>query len=94
MSKDHGSQYVEAVSQGDFTKLHDLFSEDIVFLAATQEDSWHAIGWPETEKALQELDPPGAQVSEVVSVAPQWPVLIEPVLSGAPQAVVRHLPPH
>jgi ketosteroid isomerase-like protein len=68
MSKDLGSQYVEAVSQGDFTKLHDLFSDDIVFLAATQGDSWHAIGWPETEKALHELYPPGEQVSEVVRV--------------------------
>ena len=68
MSKDLGSQYVEAVSQGDFTRLHDLFSEDIVFLAATQEDFWHATGWPETEKALHELYPPGEQVSEVVSV--------------------------
>ena len=68
MSKDLGSQYVQAVSQGDFTKLHDLFSEDIVFLAATQGDSWHAIGWPETQKALNELYPPSERVSEVVRV--------------------------
>ena len=68
MSKDLGSQYVQAVSQGDITRLHDLFSEDIVFLAATQGDSWHTIGWPETEKALHELYPPGEKVSEVVRV--------------------------
>ena len=68
MSKDLGSQYVQAVSQGDITRLHDLFSKDIVFLAATQGDSWHTIGWPETEKALHELYPPGEQVSEVVRV--------------------------
>ena len=68
MSKDLGSQYVDAVSQGDIARLHDLFSEDIVFLAATQGDSWHANGWPETEKALHELYPPGEKVSEVVSV--------------------------
>ena len=68
MSRDLGSQYVEAVSQGDFTRLHDLFSEDIVFLTATPEDSWHAIGWPETEKALHEVYPPGEKVSEVVCV--------------------------
>jgi hypothetical protein len=57
MSKDFGSQYVQAVSQGNIKRLHDLFSEDIVFLAATQGDSWHTIGWPETEKALHELYP-------------------------------------
>jgi ketosteroid isomerase-like protein len=68
MSKDFGSQYVQAVSQGNIKRLHDLFSEDIVFLAATQGDSWHTIGWPETEKALHELYPPGEKVSEVVSV--------------------------
>ena len=68
MSKDLGSQYVQAVSQGDFTRIHDLFSDDIVFLAATQGDSWHAIGWSDTEKALRELYPPNEQVSEVVTV--------------------------
>ncbi len=68
MSKDLGSQYVQAVSQGDLTRLHDLFSDDIVFLAATPGKSLHAIGWPETEKALYELYPPGEKVSEVVSV--------------------------
>ncbi len=68
MSKDLGSQYVEAVSKGDITRLHDLFSDDIVFLAATPGNSWHTIGWAETEKALHELYPPDEQVSEVVRV--------------------------
>ena len=68
MSKELGSHYVQAVSQGDITSLHDLFSEDIVFVAATPGNSWHTIGWPETEKALHELYPPGEKVSEIVSV--------------------------
>jgi ketosteroid isomerase-like protein len=69
MAKDLGSQYVQAVSQGDFTRLHDLFSDDIRFpRTATQGDSWHAIGWSDTEKALRELYPPNELFSEVVMV--------------------------
>ena len=68
MTQELGSQFVKAVSQADFETLQTLFSDQIVYTAASPGCAWKANGWPETEAALRELYPDEERISEIVSL--------------------------
>lgn len=58
MSKQLGEQFVATAMRGDFKDLAALFSENVVFIAATPGCSSHLQGLVRTGQALRELFPP------------------------------------
>lgn len=68
MSKELGLQFVSAVAENKLEGLKELFTDDIVFTAATPTKTWRAIGKAETEKTLREFFPAREKISNVERV--------------------------
>ena len=68
MSEHLGLQFVRAIAENNFEAFKELFSDDIVFTAATPGKTWHAIGRTETEKNLRGFFTAEEKISEVFSV--------------------------
>jgi hypothetical protein len=71
MSREVGMKFVQSVASNDFKHLAELFTENIVFTAASPGDTWHGEGLQDTLTELRDFFSPDEVITKIVSVEHQ-----------------------
>ena len=66
MSKELGQKLVEYLAQDDFVGLENIFTEDVVFTAASPEDTWRGKGKSEAMAEIRSFFDPDEVISRIV----------------------------